>query len=130
MVKQSAVLGWLVPLGYLFCPFFGFSLSRTHVNENRDAQFKNMARLDTEYKEANNPIISFDTKKKEVLGNLYRPVTLYTKKPVTTFDRDFWSFGHGILSQPGVYDSQQNREYITLINSKDTRKFACDALRN
>ncbi|MEG4630791.1 hypothetical protein QUB56_14425 [Microcoleus sp. AR_TQ3_B6] len=32
-------------------------------NKNRDAQFKNIARLDTEYKEANNPIISFDTKK-------------------------------------------------------------------
>ncbi|MEG4207127.1 hypothetical protein QUA20_24755 [Microcoleus sp. Pol7_A1] len=95
------------------------------INENLDAQFKNMARLDTEYKEANNPIISFDTKKKEVLGNLYRPGTLYTKEPVTTFDRNFWSLGHGKLSPHGVYDFKQNREYITLINSKDTSEFAC-----
>ena len=54
------------------------------INKNRDAQFKNIARLDTEYREASNPIISFYTKKKEVLGNLYRPGTLYTKEPVTT----------------------------------------------
>ncbi|WP_445302373.1 MULTISPECIES: ISAzo13-like element transposase-related protein [unclassified Microcoleus] len=26
------------------------------INKNRDAQFKNIARLDTEYREANNPI--------------------------------------------------------------------------
>ncbi|MEG4520904.1 MULTISPECIES: ISAzo13-like element transposase-related protein [unclassified Microcoleus] len=25
----------------------------------------------------------------------------------------------------GIYDSQQNRGYITLGNSKDTREFAC-----
>ncbi len=54
------------------------------INKNRDAQFKNIARLDTEYREANNPILRFDTKKKEVLGNLYRPGTLYTTEPVTT----------------------------------------------
>ena len=35
-------------------------------NKNRDAQFKNIARLDTEYREANNPLLRFDTKKKEV----------------------------------------------------------------
>lgn len=35
------------------------------INKNRNAQFKNIARLDTEYREASNPIISFDTKKKK-----------------------------------------------------------------
>jgi hypothetical protein len=72
-------------------------------------------------------IISFDPKKKEVLGNLSRPGTLYTKEPVTTFDHDFWSLGHGKVMTHGVYDSQQNRGYITLGNSKNTSKFACEA---
>ncbi|MEG4056030.1 hypothetical protein QUA57_10985 [Microcoleus sp. Pol7_B2] len=40
--------------------------------------------LHTQYRKAGNPIISFDTKKKEVLGNLYRPGTLYTTEPVIT----------------------------------------------
>jgi Rhodopirellula transposase. len=99
------------------------------INKNRDAQFKNIARLDTEYREASNPILRFDTKKKEVLGNLYRPGTLYTKEPVTTSYHDFWSLGHGKVIPHGVYDSQQNRGYITLGNSKDTSEFACEALK-
>ncbi|MEG3899546.1 ISAzo13 family transposase [Microcoleus sp. SVA1_B6] len=99
------------------------------INENRDAQFKNIARLDTEYREASNPILRFDTKKKEVLGNLYRPGTLYTKEPVTTLDHDFWSLGHGKVIPHGIYDSQQNRGYITLGNSKDTSEFACESLK-
>jgi hypothetical protein len=99
------------------------------INKNRDAQFKNIARLDTEYREASNPILRFDTKKKEVLGNLYRPGTLYTKEPVTTSYHDFWSLGHGKVMPHGVYDSQQNRGYITLGNSKDTSEFACEALK-
>jgi hypothetical protein len=50
------------------------------INKIWDAQFKNLAKLHTEYREASNPIISFDSKKKQVLGNLSRPATLYTKK--------------------------------------------------
>jgi hypothetical protein len=34
------------------------------INKNRDVQFKNIARIDAEYRESSNPIISFDTKKK------------------------------------------------------------------
>ncbi|MEG3926806.1 hypothetical protein QUA08_07375 [Microcoleus sp. T3B2] len=34
------------------------------INKNWDAQFKNIARLDAEYREASHPIISFYTKKK------------------------------------------------------------------
>ncbi|MEG4630533.1 hypothetical protein QUB56_13090 [Microcoleus sp. AR_TQ3_B6] len=30
----------------------------------------------------------------------------------------------------GVYDSQQNRGYITLANSKNTSEFACKYLKN
>ena len=41
------------------------------LNKNRDAQFKNIARLHAEYREASNPIISFDTKKKYPLNKLW-----------------------------------------------------------
>jgi hypothetical protein len=54
------------------------------TNKNRNSHLENIAMLDTQYREAGNPIISFDTKKKEVLGNLYRPGTLYTTEPVIT----------------------------------------------
>ena len=46
----------------------------------RDEQFKNIATLRKEFFEAGLPIISIDTKKKELLGNLYRDGRLYTEK--------------------------------------------------
>jgi hypothetical protein len=61
---------------------------------------------------------------------LYRPGTLYTTEPVTTFDHDFWSLGHGKVIPHGIYDAQENRGYITLGNSKDTSEFACESLKN
>lgn len=100
------------------------------INKNRNAQFENIAKLDTKYREMGNPIISFDTKKKEVLGNLYRPGTLYTTEPIITLDHDFWSLGCGKVIPHGIYDCQKNRGYITLGNSKDTSEFACEALKN
>lgn len=102
----------------------------TGINKDRNAQFENIARLDTLYREAGNPIISFDTKKKEVIGNLYRPGTLYTTETVTTLDHDFWSLGHGKVIPHGIYDTQKNRGYVTLGNSKDTSEFACEALKH
>jgi hypothetical protein len=41
-----------------------------HVNRN--AQFERIKELRQDYETACNPIISVDTKKKELLGNLYR----------------------------------------------------------
>ena len=38
----------------------------------RNAQFENIARLRAKYEAAGHPIISLDTKKKEMLGNFYR----------------------------------------------------------
>lgn len=68
--------------------------------------------------------------KKEVLGNLYRPGTLYTTEPVTTLDHDFWSLGQGTVIPHGIYDLQLNRGYITLGNSKDTSEFACESIKD
>ena len=40
--------------------------------ENRNKQFKRIARLITLYMHLNLPILSIDTKKKEVLGNFFK----------------------------------------------------------
>ena len=38
----------------------------------RDQQFQNIARLRLQYEDSLNPILSMDTKKKELIGNFYR----------------------------------------------------------
>ena len=63
-----------------------------------------------------------------MIGNLYRPGTLYTQAPVETFDHDFPSLADGVVIPHGIYDVQRNHGYVTLGTSHDTSAFACDCL--
>ena len=100
------------------------------ATQHRNEQFENIARLKAEYQATSNPIISMDTKKKEYLGNFYRPGLLYTQAPLEVYDHDFTSFAEGIVIPHGIYDMLKNTGYINLGTSKDTSEFACDSLRN
>jgi hypothetical protein len=79
---------------------------------HRDEQFAKIAALKAEFRAAGNPIISFDTKKKEYLGNLYREGHLYTKQEQRTYDHDFTSYAEGIIIPHGIYDVQRNIGYL------------------
>lgn len=96
----------------------------------RDAQFGQIAALLADYRASGNPIISFDTKKKEFLGNFYREGRLYTQQVVKTLDHDFTSLADGIIIPHGIYDLQHNIGYLHLGTSKDTSQFACDCIRS
>lgn len=98
--------------------------------KDKDAQFQNIARLKEEYQASGNPVISFDTKKKEALGNYYRPGYLYTLQELHTYDHDFNSFSDGVVIPHGIYDVCENIGYINLGVSKDTSEFVCDSIRN
>jgi Rhodopirellula transposase DDE domain len=95
----------------------------------RNEQFLNIARLKAEYLHACDPVISIDTKKRELIGNFFRPGTLYTTDPVKVFDHDFPSFAKGVVIPHGVYDLARNTGHITLGTSHDTSEFACDSVR-
>jgi hypothetical protein len=95
----------------------------------RDAQFLNIARLKSEYLAAGDPVVSIDTKKREQIGNFFRPGTVYATGPVEVFDHDFPSFGEGVVIPHGVYDVARNVGHITLGTSHDTSAFACDGVR-
>ncbi len=98
--------------------------------ENRDAQFLTIAKYKEEYTTAGNPILSIDTKKKEMMGNFYRGGQLYCTETKYTFDHDFNSFAEGVLIPYGIYDYNKNYGYMYLGNSKDTSEFSCDNIRN
>lgn len=96
----------------------------SHVDRN--AQFENIARLKREFLSAGLPIISIDTKKKELLGNFYRDGRLYTQDIITTFDHDFPSAASGKVVPHGIYDVGLDTGYLTLGTSCDTSEFSCD----
>ena len=97
---------------------------------HRDEQFRNIKALVAEFTLRGEPIISFDTKKKEYLGNFYRAGHLYTREAMHAYDHDFTTFAKGVIIPHGIYDVLQNIGYIHIGTSKDTSQFACDCFRS
>jgi transposase len=96
----------------------------------RNAQFHKIDQTVEEYRAAGNPIISFDSKKKEYIGNFYRSGHLYTLQELRTYDHDYNSFAEGVIIPHGIYDLQHNLGYLHLGTSKDTSQFVCDCIRD
>jgi hypothetical protein len=97
-------------------------------HQDRNAQFENIARIKGEYLASNNPILSIDTKKKELLGTFYRDGRLYTRQEQLVYDHDFPSYAEGVVIPYGLYDLKQNQGYVSLGTSHDTTQFACDSI--
>ena len=95
---------------------------------DRNAQFENIARLRREYLDRGDPVISIDTKKKELLGNFHRAGQTFTQQTVETNDHDFGSAGQGKLIPHGIYDMANQHAHITLNVSHDTGELCCDSI--
>ncbi len=98
--------------------------------KNRNEQFENINKLKIDYEATGQPIISMDTKKKEMLGNFYRDGKLYTLEELRAYDHDFKSFSEGDIIPHCFYDVRLNVGYIQLGTSHDTGEFACDSFRH
>jgi hypothetical protein len=98
------------------------------THPDRDAQFQNIAELKAAYQAEGDPVISIDTKKKELLGNFAREGYTHTQAPVDTLDHDFQSVGEGKLIPHGIYDIARSEGYIHLNTSHDTSEFCCDSI--
>jgi hypothetical protein len=97
---------------------------------DRDAQFQTIARLKQEYQASPNPLLSIDTKKRELLGTFYRAGRLLTTQTLRAYDHDFPSYADGVVIPHGLYDPRLNRGYLHLGTSHDTSAFACDSLED
>jgi len=74
------------------------------------------------------PVLSIDTKKKELLGNFYRDGLIDTQETIQVNDHDFSSKGGGVVIPHGLYDVGLNRSYVNLNMSHDTTELACDSI--
>lgn len=97
-------------------------------NENRNEQFEKIAVYRGYFTDMNFPVLSIDTKKKEMLGNFHRCGTHYSTSAKTVYDHDFPSSSQGQIVPHGIYDVNKNLGFISLGNSKDTSEFVCDNL--
>src|ERR1022692_4127652 len=105
---------------------FKYLTMRQH--KDRHQQFDILNAYKQSFLDSPNPIISIDTKKKEVLGLFYRKGRLFTAEGREVFDHDFLSFSKGTVIPHGIYDLKRNRGYINLGTSHDTSAFACASI--
>ena len=97
-----------------------------HVDRN--AQFEKIAQLKQQYFEAGRPVISIDTKKKEMLGNFHRDGVTDGVEPTIVNDHDFPSASDGKVIPHGIYDLARNEASLHLNSSRDTSEFACESV--
>lgn len=98
------------------------------IVEDRNEQFEHIAALKSKFISQNLPILSIDSKKKEMVGNFYRDGKLQTKELIEVNDHDFLSFAEGVVIPHGIFDLQKNKCFLTLGTSKDTAEFVVDNL--
>jgi hypothetical protein len=95
---------------------------------DRNPQFENIMKIKAAYLKNGQPVISMDTKKKEMIGNFYRDGKLYTREVIEVLDHDFPSYSEGKIVPHGLYDIGLNKAHVNLGTSRDTTEFACDSV--
>ena len=113
----------------------GFSLRvnykkiSTTSNEYRDVQFDYIASLREKFARHGDPVISVDSKKKELIGPFKNPGTTWTREPIPVNDHDFRSEAEGMAIPYGVYDVRDNSAAVVVGTSRETSQFAACAIR-
>jgi hypothetical protein len=95
---------------------------------DRNEQFQYIAEQRTRFAERDLPIVSIDSKKKELVGNFKNPGTTWRRTPERVNDHDFRSDAEGIAIPYGVYDVRANRGTVFVGTSHETPDFAVDNL--
>lgn len=96
---------------------------------DRDRQFRYLARVRRWYLTHGLPVISVDTKKKELVGNFKNPGRCWRRESRAVLDHDFpsWAIGRGIPY--GIYDVGRDAGYVVIGTSHETPAFAGAAIR-
>jgi hypothetical protein len=112
----------------------GFSLKTNKRKEGRsgcperDAQFCYIASLRESYTTRGLPIVSVDTKKKELIGNFRSEGRVWCKKAPEVDEHDFPSAAEDVAVPFGVYDVTKNTGYVIVGLSHNTPEFAVSSI--
>jgi Rhodopirellula transposase DDE domain len=107
---------------------------KTHEGSShpdRNAQFEYINAQVTAAQAAGQPVVSVDTKKKELIGNFRNSGTDYRPKgdPIPTNVHDFMDKDAGKVVPHGVYDQTANSGWVSLGITHDTAEFAVQSIR-
>ena len=99
---------------------------------DRDAQFEHINAKVVAAQAAGQPVISVDTKKKELIGNYRNGGTDYRPKgsPLRVKVHDFEDKKLGKVVPYGVYDVSANEGWVSVGITSDTAEFAVQSIRS
>jgi transposase len=115
----------------------GYSLQSNRKTEegkdhpDRDAQFEHINREVRRFQRRGQPIVSVDTKKKEIVGNYKNPGREREPKgqPRRVKAKDFPDKVLGKVAPYGVYDLTANEGWVNVGIDHDTAEFAVESIR-
>jgi len=115
----------------------GFSLQANRKTDegkshpDRNAQFEHIHLRVKDFQENNQPVISVDAKKKEIVGNFKNNGKEWHKKgePEKVNVYDFLSDAEGKALLYGVYDMSQNKGWMSVGIDHDTAEFAVETIK-
>lgn len=98
---------------------------------DRDAQFSHIATMAAQYQAAGDPVVSVDTKKKELIGDFKNAGREWQPKGIPEAVRvyDFIDPELGKVAPYGVYDVGANQGWVSVGITHDTAEFAVESIR-
>jgi hypothetical protein len=100
-------------------------IAETH-HPDRNRQFEIIAETRKRFEDAGQPIISVDSKKKELIGNFKNTGRTWRKDNDKVYHHDFRSHATGIASPFGIFEPVHNIGTVFVGMSYDTSEFAVD----
>jgi hypothetical protein len=98
------------------------------AHPDREAQFAHIGEQRQAFEKAGWPLISVDTKKKELIGNFKNAGQAWSQEPDAVNVHDFRNDAAGRAVPYGIYDLTHNRGTVVVGTSADTPEFAAGAI--
>jgi hypothetical protein len=98
---------------------------------DRNAQFEHINRKVRSFQRRGQPVVSVDTKKKELVGNYKNPGQEWEPEgqPRRVKSKDFPDKELGKVAPYGVYDQTMNEGWVNVGITHDTAEFAVESIR-
>lgn len=95
----------------------------------RDRQMRYVVRLRRAFLKAGKPVLSLDTKKRELVGNFKNAGGTWRRTALPVLEYDYPSEADGVAIPYGIYDLAANTGFVVVGTSHQTPEFAVAALR-
>ncbi len=103
------------------------TIAETH-HPDRNQQFGIIADMKMRFTDRAQPVVSVDSKKKELIGNFKNNGKAWTDKDEKVYCHDFRSMATGIANPYGIYDIFANCGTVVVGTSYDTPEFAVESI--